>query len=108
LPIDYDQFAAVDLRAATIVSAEKHPKADKLLVVQVDLGNERRTVVAGIAPAYKPEELTGRRVVVVTNLKPRALRGIESNGMILASDDAQGLPRLVALDPAVPNGAKVK
>lgn len=105
--IEYDQFAAVDLRAATVLEAEKHPNADRLLVLRVDLGFETRTVVAGIAPSYDPGELPGRRVVVVANLAPRRLRGIESNGMILAGEDAGGKPRLVAVDPSTPDGTRV-
>jgi methionyl-tRNA synthetase len=77
-------------------------------VLRVDLGFETRTIVAGVAASYRPEELTGRRVVVVANLAPRALRGIESQGMILATDDAEGKPRFLTPDAATPNGARVK
>jgi len=105
--IEFDQFIAVDMRAATILSAEKHPKADRLLVLQIDLGFEQRTVCAGVAAAYTPEELVGRRVVAVANLSPRKLRGIESQGMLLATEDEAGLPRFVAPGEGTPNGARV-
>lgn len=106
--IDYDGFAAVDMRAGRIVEAEKHPKADRLLVLSVDVGFETRTVVAGIAASYSPEELVGRSVVVVANLAPRKLRGIESQGMVLASDDAEGNPRLLTPDPGTAPGTRIK
>src|SRR5690606_41281479 len=96
--ITFDAFAAVDLRAATIVTARQHPNADRLLVLEVDLGFERRTVCAGVAQAYSPEELIGRRVVVVANLASRRLRGLDSHGMLLATDDAAGQPRFLAPD----------
>jgi methionyl-tRNA synthetase len=105
--IDYDQFSSVDLRAGTVIEAEKHPNADRLLVLKVDLGFESRTVVAGIAASYEPGELGGRRVVVVANLAPRKLRGVESNGMILAGEDSEGKPRLIDVDPGTPNGTRV-
>ena len=106
--IQYDQFAAIDLRVGQVKTAVKHKDADKLLVLEVDVGTETRTICAGIAPAYAPEELVGRKVVVVANLAPRKLRGIDSQGMLLASDDAGGKPRLVQPDPSTPNGTKVK
>jgi methionyl-tRNA synthetase len=88
--IVYDDFAKMDLRVGTIVSAEKVEKADKLLKLEVDLGYEKRTVVSGIAQHFKPEEIVGRQVVVVANLAPRKMRGIESKGMILMAEDNQG------------------
>lgn len=106
--IDFDTFSSVDLRAGRIQKAEKHPKADRLLVLEIDLGFEVRTIVAGIAASYAPEELVGRHVVVATNLAPRKLRGIESQGMVLATDDADGKPRVLAADPATPLGHQVK
>jgi methionyl-tRNA synthetase len=106
--VDFERFAAVDLRAGTVRRAERHPKADRLLVLEVDLGFEVRTVVAGVAESYAPEELLGRRVVVVANLAPRKLRGIESRGMVLATDDASGRPRLLAPDPSARDGARVR
>jgi methionyl-tRNA synthetase len=83
----YDDFARLDLRVGTILGAEKVEKADKLLKLTVDLGGEQRTIVSGIAAHFKPEEIVGRQVVVVANLAPRKMRGIESNGMILMAED---------------------
>ena len=85
--IVYDDFDKLDLRVATILSCEKHPNADKLLVFQVKMGTERRQIVSGVAAYYKPEELVGKKVVVVANLAPRKLRGVESKGMILFADN---------------------
>ncbi|GGB05728.1 methionine--tRNA ligase [Puia dinghuensis] len=89
--IVYDDFAKLDLRVGTILAAEKVEKADKLLKLTVDLGTEQRTIVSGIAAHFKPEEIVGRQVVVVANLAPRKMRGIESNGMILMAEDASRL-----------------
>ncbi|HMI64266.1 MAG TPA: methionine--tRNA ligase subunit beta, partial [Puia sp.] len=88
--IIYDDFAKLELRVGTIVTAEKVEKADKLLKLGVDLGNEVRTIVSGIALHFKPEEIVGLQVVVVANLAPRKMRGIESNGMILMAEDKGG------------------
>jgi methionyl-tRNA synthetase len=88
--IVYDDFAKLELRVGTIVAAEKVEKADKLLKLGVDLGSEQRTIVSGIAMHFKPEEIVGRQVVVVANLAPRKMRGIESNGMILMAEDPSG------------------
>ncbi|MCQ2546130.1 MAG: methionine--tRNA ligase [Clostridia bacterium] len=85
--IEYDDFDKLDLRMGTILSAEKHPKADKLLVFQVKMGTEKRQIVSGVAEYFKPEECVGQKVVVVANLKPRKLRGLESKGMILFADN---------------------
>ncbi|HEY4285714.1 MAG TPA: methionine--tRNA ligase [Puia sp.] len=96
--IVYDDFAKLDLRVGTIVTAEKVEKADKLLKLSVDLGNEVRTIVSGIALHFKPEEIVGLQVVVVANLAPRKMRGIESNGMILMAEDKAG--KLHFVNPA--------
>ncbi len=88
--IVFDDFAKIDLKVGTIVSAEKVEKADKLLKLKVDLGFETRTIVSGIALHFKPEDIVGKQVTVVTNLAPRKMRGIESNGMILMAEDANG------------------
>ena len=85
--IQYEDFEKLDLRVGTILSAEKHPKADKLLVFQVKMGTETRQIVSGVAEYFKPEECVGQKVVVVANLKPRKLRGLESKGMILFADN---------------------
>ena len=84
--IEYPDFEKLDLRTGTIISAEKHPKADKLLVFKVQMGSEVRQIVSGVAESYKPEECVGKNVIIVANLKPRTLRGVESNGMLLFAD----------------------
>ena len=88
--IEFDDFGKIDLRAGVITAAEKHPKADKLLVFTVDLGFETRTIVSGVAAYFKPEECIGQHVMVVANLKPKNLRGIESCGMLLFAEDSEG------------------
>ncbi|HBS58452.1 MAG TPA: methionine--tRNA ligase subunit beta, partial [Firmicutes bacterium] len=95
-----------DLRVAKVIAAEKVAKADKLLKLEVDLGDERRTVVSGIAKHYAPEELIGKQIVLVANLKPVKLRGIESRGMILGASEGDIL-QVVTVDD-VPVGSKVK
>jgi methionyl-tRNA synthetase len=107
--IGIEDFAKVELRVGVVKSAEKIAGADKLLKVMVDIGDEVRQVLAGIAPAYAPEELVGRKVVVVTNLAPRKMRGVESNGMLLAaSAGPDGKPVLCTFAEDIPAGAKVK
>jgi methionyl-tRNA synthetase len=96
--IQFDDFAKIELKTGTIVAAEKVEKADKLLKLQVDLGNETRTIVSGIALHYTPESVMGQRVVVVTNLAPRKMRGIESNGMILMAEDTDGKLKFVSAE----------
>jgi methionyl-tRNA synthetase len=105
--IQYDDFAKLDLKVGTIVAAEKVEKADKLLKLQVDMGTETRTIVSGIALHYKPEEITGKQVVVVTNLAPRKMRGIESQGMILMAEDASGKLHFVNPEATINAGAGV-
>ena len=105
--ITFDDFAKIDLRVGTIVSAEKIEKADKLLKLEIDLGFEKRTVVSGIALHFSPADIVGKQVVVVANLAPRKMRGIESNGMILMTEDAEGKLKFVAPDAVVNNGAGV-
>lgn len=85
--IDYEVFDQIDFRVGTVLKCEKHPKADKLLVFQIKMGTERRQIVSGVADCYEPEELVGKKVVVVANLKPRMLRGVESNGMLMFADN---------------------
>jgi methionyl-tRNA synthetase len=108
--ITIEDFAKVELRVGVVKLAERIQGADKLLKLQVDIGgDEVRQVLAGIAPAYAPEELIGRKVVVVTNLAPRKMRGLESNGMILAaSAGPDGQPVLCTFAEDIPAGAKVK
>ncbi len=98
--IVFDDFAKIDLRVGTIVTAEKVEKADKLLKLSVDLGFETRTIVSGIALHFKPEDIVGKQVTVVTNLAPRKMRGIESNGMILMAEDKAG--KLHFIQPGEP------
>ncbi len=104
--IQFDDFAKVDLRTGTIIAAEKVKKADKLLQLQIDLGTETRTIVSGIAQHYEPEAIIGQKVVVVTNLAPRNMRGIESNGMVLMAEDQTGRLQFVHSD--APNGSEVR
>jgi methionyl-tRNA synthetase len=107
--IGIEDFAKVELRVGVVKSAEKIAGADKLLKVMVDIGDEVRQVLAGIAPSYAPEELVGRKVVVVTNLAPRKMRGVESNGMLLAaSAGPDGKAVLCTFAEDIPAGAKVK
>jgi methionine--tRNA ligase/methionine--tRNA ligase beta chain len=105
--IIFDDFAKIDLKVGTIVSAEKVEKADKLLKLEVDLGFEVRTIVSGIALHFEPAAIVGKQVVVVANLAPRKMRGIESNGMILMAEDAAGKLHFVAPNDAVGNGSGV-
>ena len=105
--ITIDDFKKVELRVAQVIKAEPVPKADKLLKLQLDLGYEERQVVSGIAEHYKPEELTGKKVICVTNLKPVKLRGVLSQGMILAGS-LDGQLALASIAESLPNGAQVK
>ncbi|MBO9566894.1 MAG: methionine--tRNA ligase [Niastella sp.] len=105
--IVYDDFAKIDLKVGTILSAEKVAKADKLLKLEVDLGFEKRTIVSGIALHFSPEEIVGRQVVVVVNLAPRKMKGIESNGMILMAEDKAGKLHFVNPDTKVDEGSGV-
>jgi methionyl-tRNA synthetase len=105
--IQYDDFAKLDIRVGTIVKAQKVDKADKLLQLQVNLGSESRTILSGIAQHFAPESLINRQVMVVANLAPRKMRGIESQGMILTAEDQDGKLYLVGPENAVYNGANV-
>lgn len=105
--ITIDDFVKIDLRVATVVAAERVPKTDKLIKLQVKIGDEERTIVSGIAQHYEPENLIGKNVIVIANLKPAKLRGIESRGMVLAASDGEG--NLVLADaPGIASGSKVK
>ena len=106
--IGIEDFAKVEMRVGQVKTAERVAGADRLLQLQVDIGDEVRQIVAGLALAYKPEELVGRKVVVVTNLQPRKLRGVESNGMIVAASAPDGAPVLAGFLEDVPVGAKLK
>ena len=108
MEITYDEFSKIELRAATVLSAEKIEGADRLYKVSIDLGSEKRTVVAGIAQHYTPEELVGKRIVVVANLVPRTLKGVASQGMLLAAQSPDGRLSIVSLAREVPNGSTVR
>jgi methionyl-tRNA synthetase len=105
--IVYDDFAKLDLRVGTVTACEKMAKADKLLKLTVDLGTETRTIVSGIALHYKPEEMVGKQVVLVVNLAPRKMKGIESQGMILTAENSDGKLRLLKPEEAVNPGSSV-
>ncbi len=105
--IQYDDFAKLDLKVGTILSAEKVEKADKLLKLEVAMGFEKRIVVSGIALHFKPEEIVGKQVIVVANLAPRKMRGIESNGMILMAEDKEGKLYFVSPDQKINEGSSV-
>ena len=106
--ITFDDFSKLDLRVGTILEAEKMPKAKKLLVLKVDTGIDVRTIVSGIAESFTPEEIIGKKVTVLVNLAPRELRGVESQGMILMTENTEG--KLVFVNPdddAVKNGTVI-
>jgi methionyl-tRNA synthetase len=106
--ISIETFAQIDLRVGQIVSAERIPKADKLLRLSVEIGEpEPRQLLAGIAEFYTPEELVGQKIIVVANLQPRTLRGLESRGMLLAAD-AEGKPLLATVPSETPIGARLR
>lgn len=105
--VAYDDFAKLELKIGRIESAEMVPGATKLVKLGVDLGAEKRTLVAGIAETYPPESLPGKMIVVLANLKPRTIRGVESKGMLLAAD-VEGKAVLLTVDREAPMGAIVK
>src|SRR5690606_40489186 len=106
--ITINDFGRVELRVVTVVAAEQHPTADKLLVLTVKMGPETRTVVSGIKAHYEPADLVGKRLVLVANLQPVKLRGIESQGMILAAEDDGGQLSLITLDRDLADGSEVR
>ena len=106
--ITIDDFMKVELRVAKVLTAEKVEKSKRLLKLSVDVGTEHRTLVAGIAEAYEPESLVGKTVVVVFNLKPAKLMGIESNGMVLAASPDGGKPMLVGFEAPPDPGTRVR
>ena len=106
--ISIDDFMKIELRVAKVLAAERVPNSRKLIKLQVDVGTEQRTLVAGIADAYEPEALVGRSVVIVFNLKPAKLMGIESNGMVLAASADGGKPTLVSFDEPPAAGTRVR
>ncbi|MGB4140830.1 MAG: methionine--tRNA ligase subunit beta, partial [Limnochordia bacterium] len=106
--IDISEIAKLELVVARVISAEKHPNADKLLKLKVDTGDGQRQIVAGIAKHYRPEELVGRNVIIVANLKPAVLRGERSEGMLLAATSADGTLEIVSVSGQIAPGSRVK
>jgi len=106
--ISIDDFRNLELRVGTITAAAPHPNADRLVVLTVDLGTEQRQLVAGIRAHYEPQSLVGKQIIVVANLQPTTLRGVESQGMLLAASDEQGRLSLVIPEKPVANGSQVK
>ncbi len=104
--ITIDDFRKVELKIATVKAAEPHPNADRLMILQVDLGDEQRQICAGIRNHYTPEDLVGKQIVVVANLETAKLRGMDSQGMLLAASD-QGRVIILAPEKSVQAGAKV-
>jgi methionyl-tRNA synthetase len=105
--IQFDDFAKLELKAGTVIACEKVEKADKLLKLEVDLGTEKRTIVSGIALHYSAEEMVGKQVIVVTNLAPRKMKGIESQGMILTAEGKDGTLQLLKPENSVSPGSTV-
>lgn len=109
--ISYDDFAKLDIRIGTVAEAANHPNADKLLVLKVDMGDHVRQLVAGIRGSYQPEDMVGRQIVVLANLAPRVVRGVESQGMLLAASSQadDGLRSVFVLTPAgaLPPGSPI-
>jgi methionyl-tRNA synthetase len=106
--LSIDEFMKIDLRVAQVLTAERVPNSKKLMKLSVDLGNETRTIVAGIAEAYEADALVGRRIAVVANLKPAKLMGIESNGMVLAASAEGGRPILLDFEQPPAPGTKIR
>ena len=104
--IKFDEWQKLDLRVAEIKSAEDHPKADRLLVLKIDVGESEKTIVAGIKENYKKEELIGKKIIVLNNLEPAILRGIESNGMLLAASDNKDVV-LLTVNKDIKTGSKI-
>ena len=107
-PISYEDFAKLELRVAKVLEARPHPNADKLLLLQVDVGEEQKQIIAGIRQHYTPEQLVGKLIVIVNNLAPAMLRGETSNGMLLAATSGDKVIVLTLDDPSCVVGAKIK
>jgi methionyl-tRNA synthetase len=105
-PITIEEFRKLDIRVGEILSAERVAGTDKLIEIQVDIGGEVRRMITGIFPLYRPETLAGRRIIVLANLQPRKVRGVESNGMLLAAE-WEGEIGLLTVDKAAPTGARI-
>lgn len=106
--IKYDDFAKLDLKVGRIESASRVPDTNKLLTLLVDLGSEKRQLLAGIAEAYPPEDLVGKDIIVLVNLEPKLIRGLESNGMLLCADPSGSQPVLLTVEKNVPSGTIVR
>ncbi len=106
--INYETFAKLELRVAKVLEARPHPNADKLMLLQVDIGEEPKQIVAGIRQHYTPEQLVGKSIVIVNNLEPAMLRGETSNGMLLAATSNEKVILLTVDDPECVAGAKIK
>lgn len=106
--IDYETFSKIELKVATVIEAEPVQGADKLLKLMIDLGSEKRQLVAGIAKSYAPADLIGKQIVVVANLQSRKLKGVESNGMLLAAGETADGIALLTVDRKVDNGLQIK
>jgi methionyl-tRNA synthetase len=106
--ISYDDFAKIELRVAKVLEARPHPNADKLMLLQVDIGEQQKQIVAGIRQHYTPEQLVGKRIVIVNTLAPVMLRGEASNGMLLAATSGEKVIVLTPDDPECIPGAKIK
>lgn len=105
--ISFEEFKKMELKVGTIKSVEAHPNANKLYVLRVDIGTEERQLVAGLKESYNPEDLEGKKIIVVTNLEPAKLRGIESQGMLLAAEDDEGKVAILTVDRELSNGSLV-
>ncbi len=108
--ISFDDFSKLDIRTARVTAVSDHPNADKLIVIDIDLGTEQRRIIAGLKPYCDPESLVGVNIVVVTNLEPRKMRGLESSAMLLAAvweDDGQRQVTVITTDNKVPPGSAV-
>jgi len=106
--ITYDDFAKLELRVAKVIEARPHPNAERLLLLQLDVGDQQKQIVAGIRQHYSPEQLVGKLIVIVNNLAPVMLRGETSNGMLLAATSGEKVIVLIPDDPECVAGAKVK
>jgi methionyl-tRNA synthetase len=107
-PITYDDFAKIELRVAKVLEARPHPNADKLLLLQVDLGDDQKQIVAGVKAHYAPESLVGKSIIIVNNLAPAMLRGEASNGMLLAATSGEKVILLTVDDQDCVAGARIK
>lgn len=105
--ISIDEFSKIEMRVGEIISAEKVENADRLLRLEVDFGDHKRQIVSGIAEYFEPQDLIGRKNPFVTNLKPRIIKGLESNGMIMAAKDKDGNFSLLSVDSKIQNGTKL-